>query len=101
MSNDPTAVDPETLDELKVTETIKKGKSIFRLKDEKDNPEAANTAAAGDVLGTVLRKWEHNLQHHDHNAENNHEHGPDLLMSALMQGITKNQSVESTSVRNY
>ncbi|QIM50340.1 amidohydrolase [Pusillimonas sp. DMV24BSW_D] len=101
LSNDPTAVDPETLDELKVTETIKKGKSIFRLKDEKDNPEAANTAAAGDVLGTVLRKWERNLQQHAHNADNEHEHGPDLLMSVLMQGITKNQSVESPSVRDY
>lgn len=101
LSDDPTAVDPETLDELKVTETIKKGKSIFRLEDEKDNPEAANTAAAGDVLGTVLRKWERNLQQHAHSADNEHEHGPDLLMSVLMQGITKNQSVESTSVRNY
>jgi hypothetical protein len=31
LSKDPTAVDPETLDELKVTETIKEGASVFVL----------------------------------------------------------------------
>jgi hypothetical protein len=31
LSKDPTAVDPRTIDTIKVTETIKEGKSIFRL----------------------------------------------------------------------
>ncbi len=31
LSADPTAVDPETLDTLKVTETIKEGRTIYRL----------------------------------------------------------------------
>ena len=31
LSKDPTAVDPDTLDELKVTETIKEGASVFAL----------------------------------------------------------------------
>jgi hypothetical protein len=31
LSKDPTAVDPETLDQLQVTETIKDGQTIFRL----------------------------------------------------------------------
>jgi len=31
LSKDPTAVDPETLDQLRVTETIKEGQTIFRL----------------------------------------------------------------------
>jgi hypothetical protein len=31
LSKDPTAVDPDTLDELKVTETIKEGVSVFVL----------------------------------------------------------------------
>jgi predicted amidohydrolase YtcJ len=31
LSDDPTAVDPETLDTLKVTETVKEGQTIFRL----------------------------------------------------------------------
>ena len=31
LSADPTAVDPETLDTLKVTETVKEGRTVFRL----------------------------------------------------------------------
>ena len=31
LSNDPTEVDPEKLDQIKVTETIKEGKSVFEL----------------------------------------------------------------------
>lgn len=31
LSADPTAVDPENIDQIKVTETIKEGKTIFRL----------------------------------------------------------------------
>jgi hypothetical protein len=31
LSADPTAVDPETLDTLAVTETIKEGRTVFRL----------------------------------------------------------------------
>ncbi|MEM6462238.1 MAG: amidohydrolase [Pseudomonadota bacterium] len=34
LSDDPTAVDPETLDTLKVTETIKEGETIFALTDD-------------------------------------------------------------------
>jgi hypothetical protein len=35
LSKDPTAVDPRTIDTIKVTETIKEGKSIFRLQPGK------------------------------------------------------------------
>jgi cytosine/adenosine deaminase-related metal-dependent hydrolase len=31
LSGDPTAVDPETLDTLKVTETIKEGQTVYRM----------------------------------------------------------------------
>ena len=34
LSADPTAVDPETLDQLKVLETIKEGQTVFKLTDE-------------------------------------------------------------------
>ena len=34
LSDDPTAVDPETLDQLKVVETIKEGVTIFSLEEE-------------------------------------------------------------------
>jgi predicted amidohydrolase YtcJ len=35
LSADPTAVDPETLDQLKVVETIKEGETVFALTEEK------------------------------------------------------------------
>jgi predicted amidohydrolase YtcJ len=35
LSSDPTTVDPETLDQLKVLETVKEGETIFALSDEK------------------------------------------------------------------
>jgi predicted amidohydrolase YtcJ len=34
LSADPTAVDPETIDQIKVLETIKEGKTVFSLDDE-------------------------------------------------------------------
>ena len=33
LSDDPTAIDPETLDTLKVMETIKEGETVFALTD--------------------------------------------------------------------
>ena len=35
LSNDPTAIDPETIDTLKVVETIKEGETVFALTEEK------------------------------------------------------------------
>jgi len=35
LDKDPTAVDPETLDQIKVTETIKEGVTVFKLSDTK------------------------------------------------------------------
>jgi hypothetical protein len=50
LSADPTAVDPETLDTLKVTETVKEGRTVFRLDtqsaDVKENPSFTRAMAA-------------------------------------------------------
>ena len=35
LDKDPTTVDPETLDQIKVTETIKEGVTVFKLADMK------------------------------------------------------------------
>jgi len=43
LSKDPTAVDPETLDQLKVLETIKEGRTVFAL----DEAAAGSTRPAG------------------------------------------------------
>jgi predicted amidohydrolase YtcJ len=48
LSKDPTAVDPRSIDTIKVTETIKEGKSIFRLEPGKQ--AAAHPADIGPLL---------------------------------------------------
>ena len=47
LSGDPTAVDPETLDQLKVLETIKEGETVFTL-DEKASAQAGLMMAPGN-----------------------------------------------------
>lgn len=50
LSGDPTAVDPETLDSLKVTETVKEGTTVFRMDTQAvavdENPAFARAMAA-------------------------------------------------------
>lgn len=85
LSADPTAVDPETLDTLKVMQTIKKGQVIYRHDDSSASVgSAAESAAAGDVLARLLNRWQHTEEQSGHGA---HGHGPELLMSALLQGL--------------
>jgi hypothetical protein len=51
LSDDPTAVDPETLDRLKVLETIKEGRTVFAL----ESAAASNRAAeANPALSRLL-----------------------------------------------
>jgi len=49
LSADPTAVDPETLDTLAVTETVKEGRTVFRLD--------ARTARAAENNSSTTRMW--------------------------------------------
>jgi predicted amidohydrolase YtcJ len=48
LSADPTKVDPRTIDTIKVTETVKEGKSVFRL--ETGKPAAAAPANIAPLL---------------------------------------------------
>lgn len=85
LSADPTAVDPETLDTLKVMQTVKKGKVIYRHDDPSASVgSAAESAAAGDVLARLLNRWQHTEEQSGHGT---HGHGPELLMGALLQGL--------------
>ena len=36
LSADPTAVDPETIDRIKVVETLKEGKTVFAMSDAQE-----------------------------------------------------------------
>lgn len=84
LSADPTAIDPETLHQIKVTETIKNGKYIYRQGDAKDGAARASTAASGEVLGRMLSQWQLS---NERNGENVHSHGPELLMAAILAGL--------------
>jgi predicted amidohydrolase YtcJ len=50
LSNDPTAIDPETLDQLKVLETIKEGKTIYsaKLADASIREDALDSCAGNE-----------------------------------------------------
>lgn len=89
LSKDPTAVDPETLHQVEVTETIKYGKTIYRQGDAGDKSARAPLAAAGDVLGRVLRQWQHS---NDERGVEGHTHGPELLMAAMLAGLEASQA---------
>ncbi|KAA0889410.1 amidohydrolase [Pusillimonas sp. ANT_WB101] len=89
LSEDPTAIDPEALHQVEVTETVKGGKTIYRQGDENGEASPASTAAAGDVLGRVLSNWQRS---DERNGVEGHRHGPDLLMPAMLQGLKSAQS---------
>lgn len=88
LSQDPTAIDPETLAEVEVMETVKNGKTIYRQSDSPDQESPALTATAGDVLGRVLGHWQHSAEA---NGATGHSHGPDLLMAAMLEGLESTQ----------
>ncbi len=52
LSENPTAVDPESLYRIKVVETIKEGQSIYRIGDDKLPKKASREA---DPVGNLLR----------------------------------------------
>lgn len=85
LSEDPTAIDPETLSRLNVVQTVKRGKTIYQL-DEESGRSPAHSAAVGDVFSRVLNRWEHA---EERAGSGNHSHGPELLMSAILSGIDR------------
>lgn len=52
LSEDPTAIDPESLYRIKVVETIKEGQSVYRIGDDKLPKKASREA---DPVGNLLR----------------------------------------------
>lgn len=89
LSADPTAIDPETLHQIKVTETIKNGKYIYRQGEAKDGVARASLAASGEVFGRMLRQWQLS---NERTGENAHSHGPELLMAAMLAGLESPQA---------
>lgn len=84
LSQDPTAIDPETLDTLKVQETIKHGQTIYSRKDEEKqgNLRMRPGPDGSDALGNFLRNASASVE-----AAGGHAHGPDLLYQAFAAGF--------------
>jgi hypothetical protein len=59
LSRDPTQGDPNTIDLIKVTETVKEGKTVFRMSADVERKADAGTgeglAKANEVFGRALR----------------------------------------------
>jgi predicted amidohydrolase YtcJ len=89
LSQDPTAIDPETLHQVEVTETVKNGVSIYLQDDAGDNATQTSSAAVGDVFGRVLNLWQHN---NEEGGVSDHSHGPQLLMAAMLEGLKSTQA---------
>jgi len=53
LSDDPTAVDPETLDQLKVLETIKSGETVFALDTVAAMPPRTDNPAVARLLAAI------------------------------------------------
>jgi predicted amidohydrolase YtcJ len=60
LSRDPTTGDPRTIDTIKVTETVKEGKSVFRLQ------QGAQAAATPVNIGPLLQVMASGNVPHDH-----------------------------------
>ena len=84
LSQDPTAIDPETLHQVEVTETVKNGVTIYLQDDAVGSTTQASVAAVGDVFSRVLNRWQHS---NEERGISDHSHGPELLMAAILEGL--------------
>ena len=72
LDQDPTAIDPEQLDQIKVTETIKEGATIFKLSDKKEESAAYRPYDKSTLAFTravLFAASNPDQEHHEH------EHG--------------------------
>lgn len=89
LSQDPTAVDPETLSTLLVLETIKSGKSIHQ-QDQQRAPMPPSPKAERAVGDVVSRMLDH-MQHSSFTASTGtpHSHGPNRLTAGLHDAVLR------------
>lgn len=88
LSADPTAIDPETIDQLQVLETIKEGATVFTF----ENPEAMSTLPLTNptVARLLVALGEHGAgSGHDHAAANgNRSAAPTCMSDGIVQLAT-------------
>ena len=80
LDKDPTAIDPETLDTIKVTETIKEGVAVFRLADaEKNGASLPSNDQHALAIARALATASDHLHGHGHS----HAPGSSCLCGAV------------------
>ncbi len=57
LSDDPTAIDPETLDQLKVIETIKEGSTVFKLEENAAEVASRFDASRNEQYGAAFSRF--------------------------------------------
>jgi predicted amidohydrolase YtcJ len=80
LSADPTAVDPETIDQIKVTETIKEGQTIYRL------PKGKRAEAAPANIMPLLAGLSRMHAGHDHGDGAECPGDAAMVLARLMAG---------------
>lgn len=96
LSQDPTAIKPDDIDRIKVTETIKEGKTIFKLTAEEQRRAASMPAPAADgrdPFGNFLRVA---MAQREAAGHQGHAHAPgdacaSPVISELMMAIAGGQ----------
>lgn len=80
LSADPTAVDPEALDTLKVTETVKEGRTVYRL------PAGKRAEAAPANIAPVLHALTAGIPGHVHAEGEECPGDATMVLASLMTG---------------
>ena len=83
LDKDPTAIDPEKIDEIKVVETIKDGVTIFDIASLKKAGAGIQSGGAGELAFTrAMASTASHLGDHD---DHGHSHGGGCLCGAMSQ----------------
>ena len=87
LTENPLTINPETLADIKVAQTVKRGKVIYSLDALPTKASADRPVAMGDVMSRMLDGW----QRHAKSVGHVHGHGPELLMEAIRAGLARSQ----------
>jgi predicted amidohydrolase YtcJ len=83
LDKDPTAIDPETIDQIKVVETIKEGVTIFDIANMKKAGGSLRSGDAGQLA--FARAMAATASHPDHHDQHGAAHDGGCLCGAMSQ----------------
>jgi hypothetical protein len=83
LDKDPTAVDPEKIDEIKVVETIKEGVTVFDIASMKKTNASIRSGDAGELA--FIRAMSDTVPHYGHHLARGDAHSDGCLCGAMTQ----------------